>query len=72
MRIIPQHKFFQRRRREIRLRTPVFEALPAYANRCVDADHEEEGAFDEGVDDLIVPEIGCNPAFAPSEGYEVE
>jgi len=48
------------------------EAFPADGDWGVDADEDEEGASEKGVEDGFGVDIGCYPSFAPALGYEVE
>ena len=64
--IVTQDKFFECRRSQVVERTAVLEALPSYADGCVDADEEEEGPSEQCVDYFVVPYVGCDPAFSPA------
>lgn len=64
--IVAQNEFFECRRCEVVERTAVLEALPSYADGCVNADEEEEGPPEQCVDYSVVPYVGCDPAFSPA------
>ena len=52
--------------------TSGLEPLPAYTDRRVDADEEEERTPEEGINDRFVPYVRCNESFSPSQRDEVE
>lgn len=51
---------------------PRLETLPADGDGRVDADEDEEGAAEEGVQDSFSIDVGCYPAFAPPLGDKFE
>ena len=72
MGIAAQDKFLERGRRQLIDSTTVFEALPPYADRGINADEEEERPSQQGIYHAVVPDIRGHPALSPSEGDEVE
>lgn len=72
MGVITEDKVLERGRGELVDGTAVFEALPAYTDRGVDADEEEERSSKECVNYLVVPYVRGYPSFPPSQGDEFE
>lgn len=70
--IVAQDKLLKCRRGQVIDGTAVLETLPAYADRCIDADEEEERSSEQRVDYLIVPYVGCYPAFSPAKCDELQ
>lgn len=64
--IVAQDELLKCGRGQIVNSTAVLEALPSYADGCVNADEEEEGPSKQCVDHLVVPYVGRYPAFSPA------
>ena len=72
MGIVAQDELFEGGRCELVDSTTVLEALPPHADRCVDADEQEERPSKQCVNHLIIPDVGRHPSFSPSQRHEFE
>lgn len=45
---------------------PILEALPPHTHRGIDAHKQEERSSKQGIDNLFIPNVCCNPVLPPS------
>lgn len=70
--VVAKDKVLEGRRIEVLSNTSLREPLPSHKDGRIDADEQEKGAFEQRVDNCVVPDVGRDPAFSPAQRDKVD
>lgn len=70
--VIAEDEFLERGRRELARSTAVFEPLPSDADRRIHAYKQKEWSPHQRVYILVIPYVGRDPTFPPSQRDKVK